>query len=279
MSGLPLWRVEELRIRYELEPGLRDLFVEGVFDREVFSQIADSGKIDRVSYEIDVVDVPDGLLAAHGLSTGSKQNVIALARELSSIPDPCLYRCLVDRDLDHWFGTLEDTPRLRWTLQTSLECYFLSSSTVRTLLVTIAKAKISDWDQFYVSFTSVLGDIYSLRLASHALGLNLTWIPFEKSLSNQGGLVVFATDAYAEKVLNANAKSHARVLFSAEWKAWRAKIGEVDGSSVRGHDFMDLMAWSVRKFKGLGVLADAEALARFLILMAPDNEPLVRAAE
>lgn len=277
MSSLPLWRVDELRLRYELEPSLRDLFVEGAFDREVFAQLSARGKTDRIPYEIDVVEISDEMLKNHGLTRGNKQSVIALARELATIEGACEYLCLVDRDLDHWFGKLEETSRLRWTSCTSLECYFLASPIVRTLVVTVSKAKIVDWDRFYTSFLDVLGDMYALRIASRELEWNLKWVAFDKSFSMEEDSLSFDIETYVTKLLNGNSRAKDKVEFQSTWRRWRSTIGQVDGLSVRGHDFVDLMAWSIRKGKGLGNFADAEALERLLILGAPENEQLIDA--
>ena len=46
--------ISELLARYELEPSLRDVYVEGVFDREVITRCCDSGSDGVIAvYEID----------------------------------------------------------------------------------------------------------------------------------------------------------------------------------------------------------------------------------
>ena len=99
--------IAELFARYELEPELADVFVEGTFDREILVQSLNEVQSGYTFYEIDVIDIPQDILKKHRLSCGNKQRVIALARELSTLPDNVQYQCLVDKDLDHWFGSLE----------------------------------------------------------------------------------------------------------------------------------------------------------------------------
>jgi hypothetical protein len=96
-------QIVDLLARHELEPELDDVYVEGNFDKEILERIFSKRGIEnRVVYEIDTIEVPPSLVASHKLSDGNKQRVIALARELSVIEGDCSYRCLVDRDLDHW---------------------------------------------------------------------------------------------------------------------------------------------------------------------------------
>ena len=102
MTELARRTISELRARYDLEPSLRDIFVEGKFDQDVLSNcLRGPEHRDRMIYDIDSVDIPSELLGVHELTDGKKQRVIALARELAPLPSKCLYRCLVDRDLDH----------------------------------------------------------------------------------------------------------------------------------------------------------------------------------
>ena len=64
------------------------------------------------------------LLGKYNLTEGQKQRVITLAKELA---DQGLqgYKCLVDKDLDHWLGRVEEVPNLLWTDYCSVEAYFL----------------------------------------------------------------------------------------------------------------------------------------------------------
>lgn len=200
-------------MRYELEPGLRDVFVEGVFDRELLSEWTARRGVDRIYYEIDAVNVSADVLERHGLTSGNKQKVIALARELSAIQKDCSYRCLVDRDLDHWFGTLEVVPRLRWTKCTAIETYFLTSDFVKRCVLLVAKSKLKPWTEFFASFVTILREVYVLRLADRELGWCVTWQGFGKSLTLEQGRLLFNSAGYIEKLLKANSRWAERGVF------------------------------------------------------------------
>ena len=42
MTGIARRTIDELAARYELEPELNDVFVEGVFDRDVLALVSDA---------------------------------------------------------------------------------------------------------------------------------------------------------------------------------------------------------------------------------------------
>lgn len=268
MADLPRMQIHELALRYELEPNLRDVFVEGVFDRELLSEWAARRGCDQIFYEIDSVDVPDEVLRRHGLTRGNKQEVMALARELSVIEKDCAYRCLVDRDLDQWLGKLEVIPRLCWTGSTAIETYFLTSDFVRRCVVLVARSKIEDWTEFFSSFVAVLRKMYAIRLADRDLMWCMNWLPFGKSLALSGGRLSFDSGGYVEKLLKANARWAGRDVFEGKVADWGGALVGEDGECVRGHDFVFLMAWAIGKSSGLKSYADEAALERLLVLCA-----------
>lgn len=95
MTEIARRTIDELRMRYELEPALHDVYVEGQFDQDVISTcLREHGEYERTVYSIDSIEVPIGILAAHHLTDGNKQRVLALAQELSPLPPECSFRCL-----------------------------------------------------------------------------------------------------------------------------------------------------------------------------------------
>ena len=97
--------IGELVQRYTLEPTLKDVFVEGVLDASVLHwYLRESGKSEVIVYEISTVNVPSAILAKHGLTSGEKQRVLALAKELLIYLVNCPVLCVVDADLDRVLG-------------------------------------------------------------------------------------------------------------------------------------------------------------------------------
>ena len=262
------WSIEELLVRYDLEPELRDVFVEGTFDREIFSHAQGSVDPPVTFYEIDSVDVPDDMLGRHGLSRGNKQRVIALARELSSLSERAKVVCLVDRDLDHWFGDLEVARHLRWTTFCCTESHFLTLETVRDIFVTTARTKIKSLETFFRSLTETLILLYALRLADRELDLSLSWVALKKYLKRNGDCLRFEVEAYATAVLNGNAQLARRKEFVTCYQRWIKRLDCDVRLSARGHDYTEVLAHSVGVFGGQREFASSGAIERLFVLLA-----------
>jgi len=277
MGDIPQRSIDELYARYDLEPELQDVYVEGLFDKEVLERcFQKNSERDRVVYEIGSVRIPFETLYKHGLTEGNKQRVIALAKELSGLPGDQKYRCIVDRDLDHWISSLETVPRLAWTEHVSLELYFFTEETLNDILIVTAKTKISSIRNYTNSLAEVLRFLYALRLASHTLSLNLTWIDTNKSISIDNGKILINQKDYITKLLNSNAKMAQREDFEANTNYWLDTLQGDHRNFIRGHDFVDLLAWTIKEFKGLKYLASSECIERLFILIADKTTELLK---
>ena len=270
MMSLPRWSWRELITRYELEPSLKDAYVEGLFDQTVITRcLSKRGVRDWIIYPIDVVEISDDTLAAHNLTTGNKNRVIALARELArAVNSQC--KCIVDRDLDHWFGELESNPHLVWTKYASLELYFFSTELLKDILLVAAKARISDWTAFEASAARVLTLLYSYRLADRSLRWSLKWLTADRCLSLSGSEVKFDDNEYRKRLLLANTRGGQRTEFDSAVARWQEILVCDPRHAVRGHDLTYFLAWAIEKFRGLESFADEDAVEQIFILLADD---------
>ena len=268
MSNYERHTIDELLARYELEPTLKDVYVEGQFDREVLTRHFESVDTDFVFYEIESVEIPASLLIGHGLTEGNKQRVILLSRELARIKGDLNYRCLVDRDLDHWFSELEMVPRLIWTQYCSIELYFLTKELLFDLLVWTAKIKVLDFDIFLHSFKSILVVLYTMRLADRELGWALDWMQADRCLTIDGSALLFDQEEFVNRLLAKNAKSRLKEEFLVRMESWKMRLDGDVRLFIRGHDFIEMLAWSVGKYKGLRPFASVESFQRLFVLVA-----------
>lgn len=273
---LPKRTLSELVARYEFEPGLRDVFVEGEFDKEVLERaIQGVAELESIIYAIDGVEVTAQELARHKLTTGNKNSVIALARELASQVPAHNCRCIVDRDLDHWFGDLEKTIGLVWTQFCSIELYFYSDGWLRDIVVTTAKSKMNDWAQFTASLEHVLVDLYAMRLAARSLNLALDWISFDRCMVLVDDRVELDSHEYAKRLLIASGHGREQKTFMAEMASWRGKIVGSPPLAIRGHDLSSLLAWAIGKLKGLKQFATVSSVERLMVLTSNRHPKLI----
>src|SRR5437660_239969 len=117
--------IEELAARYELEPTLRDVYVEGSFVVAMVDEaLKQAGRHNAAVYEISTVDVPPEVLRKHGLPDGNKGRVIALCFELDGhVTLPNQVTGLVDRDYDAVLGRSYPNRLLLVTDYSCMEMY------------------------------------------------------------------------------------------------------------------------------------------------------------
>lgn len=274
MSDITRWSIAELLARYELEPCLDDLFVEGMLDREILSESPSRARTGATIYEVDCVDVSAETLAKYGFTTGNKQRVIALAMELAATPAHAKVRCLADRDMDHWLGSLFIQPRLRWTSFCSIESHFLVEKCIQDILLTTGRAKIKSIDAFIASLHVILRNLYALRLVDKELGLALSWPSLRKYLARESDSIVLNINGYTTAILLSNGKNKRRREVDAKVAQWLAKLNCDIRLAARGHDFTVLLAWAMSEFHGLREFASPQAIERLFVLLARSIETL-----
>lgn len=252
------------------------MFVEGSLDRELLAFASTSMSSKRTFYEIDTVDVPRDALAKHHLTNGSKQRIIALARELDSVPHEALVLCLADRDLDHWFGPLEDARRLRWTTYCSIENHFLTVAVISDILIATGRARIASIGDFSLSLLSALRELYCLRLADRETALALKWIAPRRYLGRKGDVVTFDVAKYTIAVLSKNSKIGRRLEFEASYAKWSRMLDCDQRLAARGHDYTDLLAWAMQAFDGEKSFRTSVAIERLFVLLARSSPTLLQ---
>lgn len=266
---IPRRSIEELLVRHQFEPGLKDVYVEGVFDKEVLTSCFQANsRSDFIVYEVDGIEVPGDVLRKYGLTDGNKQRVIALAKELSILEGDKSYRCIVDKDLDSWLNAVESVPRLKWTEHASLELYFYTRRIVSDLLVSSGRARIADIDVFMDSLVLALKKIFAMRLADKNLDWKMEWVDPYKDLSISGSGLLLDYVAYSARILSKNKHMAERTTFDAETIKWEAMLVGDPRSYIRGHDLVDLMAWSIKEFKGIKEVANSVTIERMLVLLS-----------
>jgi len=259
--------MEEVVARYEFEPELKDVFVEGAFDSEVLTEcFKHHGQSSRIVYGIDTVEIPKEFLHRQGLTDGNKQRVIALARVLSTLQGDLECRCLVDRDLDHWFGELETNKTLIWTDHCSIELYFFTHDVLQDILLVVSRCKIDDWQAFHESLENVLVQVYAMRLVDRELDWSMQWLPIPKFLTASTTAILFDSAEYIRRLLLKNARASGAANFSARLLFWQGAIQGSPHFSIRGHDLVDVLAWTIRAFRGMTELANSAIVERLFLM-------------
>lgn len=275
MTSVERRTVEELVARYELEPELNDVYVEGVFDEDLITSAFGPKMGDRSIYTIDTVDIPRALLDQYRYTAGNKQRILALAKVLEgSLMDNYRYVCLTDLDLDEWFPPVEKIKNHRFTSYTSLEAYFLNRDYVKHHLCVVCRVKVVDFDKLFDDVIDVLAKLFSLRCADRDLSLNIKWIDFEKCIKKNNGGVVFNTKDFARKSLSKSNLYERLDDVIANASSWEQKFSGDPRKFIRGHDFVRILAWIVKNYGGVKEISTESANSRILVSAAAHNRSI-----
>lgn len=275
MSNVVRRTLEELLARYEFEPELRDIYVEGEFDSDMLTASLGDELNEHYIYSIETVDIPAEVLQVYSLTSGNKQRIIALAKELESkIEGEFNYLCLTDRDLDHWFGEMEVIRNHKWTTYSSLEMHFFTEEFLRHHLRTVSRAKIESFDNFFGSFTEVLRKVFSLRCVDRELGLNLRWIPIEKCVFKKNGSLDFNFEEYISRTLHKSGMFYRLDNVKDGFEKWNSNLSGDPRQFIRGHDFVQLLSWVIKNFGGIKDISTEVAVYRLFVGAALSNQDI-----
>lgn len=279
MNEIPRRTIDELVTTYQLEPTIRHIFVEGEFDSDIFELCYKNNAAFPTVYAIDSIDVPSDLVANYELTDGNKQRVITLACELYARLNKISssYWCFVDKDLDHWLHPpLKNTPRLIWSKYCSAELYFFDDQLLQQILVATFKCKFDDWQTYKLSLVCALKRLYIARLADQHIKLGIPWNNTVKilhgTLAAKNSSIEFDFDEFIKRVLNQNQKHKNATDFSEDIQKWQNKLNSSNcdpRDHIRGHDMVELLAWSIRNFKGMKECATKIYIERILVNMSP----------
>lgn len=162
--------VAELVTRYMLEPTLRDVYVEGPFDASFLAWLlGELGAPRAAVYTISTVEIPASILAKYGLTSGQKQRILGLARELVyALGDFSAVSCVVDADLDRVFGTLPTEPIVLVTDYTSLEVYLFQRPLLEQWSAVSARLPCGIFAALTEKLVALLRELFLIRCASRS---------------------------------------------------------------------------------------------------------------
>ena len=260
-------KLHELAVRYENEPTLRDVYVEGQFDAILVSWfLREHDCDDAVVYEIDTVEVPQDVLKKHGLDEGQKGRVIALCLELAaSAKVPGQVTGVVDRDYDRLLGIQRQCPLLQYTDYSCMEMYAYNEEVLQRFFhMYVRKAEYTP-AAFLSAVQSVLLEAFLMRSTNQKLGCGLSWLDVEDQCKLRRESAEFNSEEFARKYLNKSAKLPLLADFNRQLAAFRAVIAETDPRHcINGHDFVCMLTKYVAKAMRNKSLADPDAVERQL---------------
>lgn len=244
-------KLDELIALYSLESSLKDIYVEGVNDKNLIEWVLSAHNIKDISvYSIDGVEVNDDILERHKLNRRSNRSkVLALSAELAqSLPVTCKIICIADRDQEDYLPSGLGNCFLEFTDYNSTELYLLGSSMIRKFISLVLGGFPISEDRLVAQAIPILEDLYVLRLANQALDWNMEWINFTKYVQITEEFS-FDRERFQKAYLQKNRKWNGRAVFEIKVEELRSMLKDDRRFRLRGHDLMDLLYYAVKKRK------------------------------
>jgi hypothetical protein len=236
----PTRSIHALVALYELEPTVRDLYVEGESDKRLLEWFLQERGIEKAEvYPASLIEVSASLLAKHGLDNGSNRaKIIALSAELAeSVPKPSQVRCIVDRDFEEYIPIGINNSILLLTDYNSMELYLFNRKTVNKFIKIVLGGLRLGSEDLLESAGKVLEAIYVFRLANQKLAWNMQWIPFTRYV-DVGDSLSFRSEAFVSAYLQKNNRWSERDLFQGAVAKLKVQLCDDPRLRIRGHDFM-----------------------------------------
>jgi hypothetical protein len=244
-------KIEELVQRYQREPSILDVFVEGRSDAALLKKFINTQQLkDVVVYEISTVEISASALADAGQPDAVRGRVIYLALEFEkSLPSTSnAVSCVADRDYDLVLERAYASPFLFFVDYCSVEMYAFDASVMDNILAAIAPTIGKSGAQVLKELEPMLRRLFLIRAANIALGFNMKWLrTIEDSCALRRGMVQFDEKDFIERYLGKNARL-------ADIERFTKKVAELETRAagdarlfIRGHDFAQLLSWYLKE--------------------------------
>lgn len=273
--------IEELTVLYDMEPELRDIFVEGSIDKSFFDWYVRRKNWPNISiYPIDVIDIPGAILDSYKLPLGSKRSrVIALSRELTRTLGPKRHvMCIIDRDSDDENNLAGVNPFLFCTDGNSLELYALSPAVMEKFMLVGLGGFPFAAENLLAQILPILKRLYVIRQANRTLKWGMKWVSIGKYITLSGGVITFRDIDFIRVYLQKNARWEFREGYYKTLDEESLKIEPAPYRSVRGHDVAELLYCLLQRLEKKRSYGNVETIEGCLMMAIEaadiDDKPL-----
>lgn len=213
--------------RYEVEPTLRDVFVEGDFDAALVSWFLRQHSCDGVVvYTIDTVYVPTDQVIAAGLENGEKGRVVFTCHQLAAaLGKAQQVTGIVDRDNDSVLGVTYDCPLLLFTDYACMEMYCFNAAVLERFFRLYVRKDDYTAAKFMAAVHEVLREGFLMRATNQRLKLALSWLEIEGQCDVGDAKVALDSDDFVYKYLNKGSKTGMMKDFKEQLTAFRTAVG------------------------------------------------------
>ena len=246
---LPQKTIDEVVARLEREQSIREIYVEGLFDRDFFRWVLECLELPDVKvYPISTVAVPDSLLIEQGLTHGERQRVQALASRLANHPElQNRVILIIDADLDYLLDRANYAAPLLGTASASTDILLWRENALNKFAsLVLGSEDPQRLTSELMAFTEpIASDLFLFRAAKEAIGA--VWKLIEAEDAIERGKA-FSLEEYCCKVADKNAARTAMAkLFPDALAIVREKAANIPlKKRMHGHDLLALATKKLR---------------------------------
>lgn len=267
-------KIEELKTKYEFEPTLRDIFVEGDSDVCLINLfLSGTQDIETKVFPIECVEIPKEYLIENKLENNNRGRVIALSQLLKE-SEHCNENnilTIVDRDLDTIRKKDFESSILKYTDFTCMEMYAFNKEALdKFVKLTYSSFPINSLEVLN-NVGDILQEVFLGRVANAHLGWNMSSYDFLNLCEIKADkTILFNKEEYINRYLNKNRKIVNREEFINSIEKYRKLIDTDIRYQIHGHDFINIFIWYIEKIKNKKCGYDETSIWKTLFLCSID---------
>jgi hypothetical protein len=239
--------LNELQTLYQLEPGLRDIYVEGPSDCALLRWILRDRDLQRTQiYDIDTIEITAEHLEEFSFLPGARSRIIVLGRKLEAVlpMQSTQVTCVIDSDIEGALGRPEKGRLILGTDYADIEGYLLTEEVISKFLLVVLgvqpKIQVSRLLEMYLG---ILREPFLLRMAGSSTGIPLARVKIVKSCQANGEAVRLDRDDLVKRMLEKSGAAAFRDQIEAAVQELRGTLNGDPRCYVSGHEFIDLFGW------------------------------------
>ncbi|MBC7953208.1 MAG: hypothetical protein H7Z12_15480 [Rhodospirillaceae bacterium] len=271
-KGTYKFSIDSLIAKYEFEPGLRDIFVEGDSDVKVIDEYTGYfGLRPFAAYSIDDVNVPAELVRpAYG--SGNRGRVVALSVALSEELQPNLINvfCVADRDFECIDKSLPECGRLLLVDFSALESYGFTWEKMNAYFRKFFQVEVSE--QVFQSIIKICRESFLIRAYKQSYARELSWAGLQNSLSlSSDDGIRFDRSSFLSRQLTSKGY-HDTIVALETWLDSHLSLRVDDFRHwIHKDDFYEVLSWYLRSKRTPITLCNADVLKGLVFLtLSPD---------
>jgi len=252
-------KIDELIVRYTLEPGLRDVYVEGPAEKNLLEWFFTESRLEQIDiFDVNTINIPESVTNNYGLRSdnnqcGNRDRIITLSLEFDKkLKNHIPYLiCIADSDFDFLLGRKFHSSYLVYSEYTSTDLCFFSEQSLGKILTLLGSNPVCGIKQWVQNIKDVLQKLFLIRTANVKLAWDMTWQEFSKCCYiDNNDYVIFKDQEFINKYLNANGRrNNIDTFISVLNELTQIQVASYE-CVIRGHDLFELLGWYITRKKG-----------------------------